>query len=170
MPLGKPSAVALTSACLLLATLAVGRASHAADPQAVTAPALTGSIRSIEGRTETTSGILEDFNRTKRVRWEPGPSYAGIAVDQVEATFLVNGSPAARMASIAVFEKLATPDPALQRPPTVVLTVQGAEYRGVLEALSYKCAVQRCTVNVTVLGGTPTAKPADDTWQWGSRP
>lgn len=169
MPLGKRSALVLAPLSLIAATLGV-RSSRAADPSPPVAPSMTGSLRAVEGRSESTSAGLESFDRAKRVRWESGLAYAGIAVDQIEATFVVTGSPAARAASIAVFEKLAAPDAALQRPPMVVLTVQSAEYRGVVEALSYRCTPQRCTVKVTVLDGTPAPKPADETWQWGSRP
>jgi hypothetical protein len=172
MLFGRPSALVLAGICSLFLLSAV-TSSLAADtsPLAPTAPPMTGVLRATEGGADSASGVLEDLSRTKRLSWAPGPAFAGVSVDQVAATFRIEGTPAARLASVAVFEKLAAADPNLQRPPAVVLAAQGAEYRGVVESLAYECTSQRCEVKVSILAGAgaATVKCPEDEWEWGPR-
>ena len=167
MPLASPSLVALAWVCSFFAQAAV----DASSPPANAAP-MTGSIRAVEGGNESTTAVLEELDRTKRLDWAPGPSYVGVALDEIVATFRIDGTPATRSASVAAFEKLASTDATLLRPPTVALTARGAEYRGVIESLSYQCTSQRCDVKVSVLLGKAAAvrRPEEEEgWDWGPR-
>jgi hypothetical protein len=135
-------------------------------------PPMTASIRTVDGAHEVTTATLEELDRTKTLRWEPVLSYAGVSLEHVVATFRIDGPPTVRMTVLGVFEKLASTDPSLMRPPTVVLTAQGADYRGVVESLSYQCTSLRCDVKVAILqGGPATVRPPEDEegWQWGPR-
>jgi hypothetical protein len=170
--LRRHSIFVLAAVCSLF-TLAADSTSLAADaaPSASSAAPMMGSLRATEGGSDSMTAVLASLSRTKRLSWEAGPSYAGVSLDQIAATFRIEGSPAARNAAMTVFEKLAAVDPNLQRPPSVALAVQGAEYRGVVESLSYECSAQGCDVKVAVLagGGATTLKCPIDEWEWGPR-
>jgi hypothetical protein len=174
LPFGSPSILALGWICSFFAQAAADASSPPAIGSAsgASGSAMTGSIRAIEGGNESTAAELVEFDRTKRLKWDPGPSYVGVALDEVVATFRIAGTPETRSASVTVFEKLASKDPTLLRPPTVVLTARGAEYRGVVESLSYQCTSQRCDVKVAILQGRAAAmRPPEDEegWDWGPR-
>jgi hypothetical protein len=172
MSSGASSFAVLSWVCSFFAQAGTDVSSQAATASQAATSVMMGSIRAIEGSSDGTTAVLQEFDRTKRLEWAPGPAYVGVALDEVVATFRIEGTPAARGASVAIFEKLASIDPTLQRPPTVLLTARGSEYRGVVESLSYQCTSQRCDVKVAVLQGKAAAVRRvedEEGWVWGAR-
>jgi hypothetical protein len=118
-------------------------------------PPPLSTVRALEGSGEVTLARLEAIGRTKRVGWDPagagGAAYTGITLDEVVASLRIEGDVGERSDAIGVFERFASPDPELHRPPMIALTTPGAEFRGVVESLSYECAEDHCDVRLALV-------------------
>jgi hypothetical protein len=139
----------------------------AASPADVT---VTATTRALEGAAESATGILESFELTRRVRWsyedhlvgaygilddgaeaQPIAAYEGPQVGTLKAKLrFERGAARDLVAMVAPLERMAAEDPQLGRPPRVVFTTRGIEFKGVVESVALRCTSTRCEADVTL--------------------
>ena len=149
-------------------------ATAALTPATPAAPAgdvsVTATTRALEGAAESATGILESFELTRRVRWsyedhlvgaygilddgveaQPIAAYEGPQVGTLKAKLrFERGAARDLVAMVAPLERMAAEDPQLGRPPRVVFTTRGIEFKGVVESVALRCTSTRCEAEVTL--------------------
>ena len=132
--------------------------------------AVTATTRALEGAAESATGILESFELTRRVRWsyedhlvgaygilddgaeaQPIAAYEGPQVGSLKAKLrFERGAARDLVAMVAPLERMAAEDPQLGRPPRVVFTTRGIEFKGVVESVALRCTSTRCEAELTL--------------------
>jgi hypothetical protein len=118
-----------------------------AQPSAITA-------RTLEGASESVTGVLESFELNRRLAWvdedATSTAFAGTTHGTLKAAIRIDSPEGDAEAVAAPLTRMSASDPQLGRPPLVLLHARGMQFRGVVEAIGLRCAAARCDATLTL--------------------